>query len=119
MPMKWTIALDRVRVHAFHGLLPQETRVGNMFEVSVEVQMEAYEAAYPIDIASTVNYAELAAMVKAVMAEPEGLLENVALKLRSAMMRQWPQATGGKVKVAKLTPPIPAQMASASVALEW
>lgn len=117
--MKWTIAIDRLRIHAFHGLLPQETRVGNMFEVSVELQLEAESSVYPIDIADSVNYAELAALVKEVMATPEGLLENVALKLRTALLTRWPQATGGRVAVAKLTPPIPAQMASASVSLSW
>ncbi len=55
--MKTTIEITRLRLHAFHGVLEQERRVGNDFEVSVTV-------GYPVvigsdELSATLNYAEL------------------------------------------------------------
>ncbi len=120
--MRLTVAIDRQRVHARHGLLPQETRVGNMFEISVSVWYEVtdnLDEAAMEDISSTVNYAELADLVMKVMASPRQLLETVAIALRKAIVEKWPELGGGSITVVKLTPPISAVMRGATVSIEW
>ncbi len=106
-----------MRIHAFHGVLEQERRVGNDFEVSVAVS-------YPVvvgsdDLSSTLNYAELIYIVKEVMAVPSALLEHVAFRIREAVTSRWPLIDGGSVKVAKLTPPVSAEVAEVAVRLDW
>ena len=120
--MRLTVAIDRQRVHARHGMFPQERKVGNMFEVSVGVWYEIADDTDERDIndiASTVNYAELAGLVKEVMAEPRDLLESVAVALRKEICKKWPDVRGGFLKVVKVTPPVSAAMSGASVCLEW
>ena len=108
----WTVAIERMRVYAYHGVGPQERVVGNEFEVSLAVEVDASDAASGDDVGLTVSYADLAAIVSEEMARPSQLLEHVAARIREAVV-------AGRVTVAKLTPPMPADVASASVTLRW
>lgn len=120
--MRLTVAIDSQRVHARHGMFPQERKVGNMFEVSVSVWYEVADDTVERvmeDIASTVNYAELAAIVTDVMAHPRSLLESVAVALRKAIIARWPDVCGGSLTIVKVTPPVSAAMRGASVSLDW
>lgn len=115
--MKTTIEITRLRLHAFHGVLEQERRVGNDFEVSVTV-------GYPVvigsdELSATLNYAELIDVVKKVMAEPSALLEHVAYRIGEAVTSRWPLIDGGMVRVAKLTPPVRSEVAEVAVTLNW
>ena len=65
------------------------------------------------------DYAEIAEIIKEVMAVPSCLLEHVTHRLRTKLLERFPMVTGGEIKVAKLTPPITAQMESATVTLSW
>lgn len=115
----WTIEVDRLRVYAFHGVDRQERVVGNDFEVSLAVTVEAGAAADADEVSLTVSYADLADMIKVEMAVPSQLLEHVALRIRRAVACRFPQVTSGRVRVAKLVPPIPGRMAAAAVTLQW
>lgn len=115
--MTTSVEIDRLLVRAYHGVFDQERKVGNDFEVTVRVD-------YPWDIDSdsldgTLNYAELISLVQKEMAEPSALLEHVAGRIYRAIEARWSRVTGGYIKIAKLTPPVTAQVASASVSLAW
>ena len=118
--MKLTVRLDRMRIRAFHGLLPQERVVGNIFEVSVNVWFKVTASVETTeDIGSTVNYAELAEMTRQIMSVPCDLIETVAVKIMHALCDRWSFIEGGRVTVTKVTPPVPVQMKGASVEIEW
>lgn len=115
--MTTSVEIDRLWVRAHHGVLEQERKVGNDFEVTVRVD-------YPWDIDSdslddTLNYAELIDLVHKEMSVPSALLEHVAGRIYRAITARWAGVTGGYIKIAKLTPPVKAQLASASVSLAW
>lgn len=113
------VEIDRLRVHAHHGVMAQEREVGNLFEVSVRLLYDMEQAAESDDVVWALNYADLAAVVKEEMAVPSNLLENVVLRLRKVIRARFPAVLGGSIKIAKLTPPIPGQMASVSISTEW
>lgn len=115
----WTVAIERMRVYAYHGVEPQERVVGNEFEVSLAVEVDATDAASGDDVGLTVSYADLAAIVSEEMAQPSQLLEHVAARIRNAVCGRFQAVVAGRVTVAKLTPPMPADVASASVTLRW
>lgn len=128
--MDITIEIDRMRLYAFHGVMEQETRVGNFFEVSASLTYPVTicsalhsqnPEALPVDdeLANTVNYAEVAEIIKQEMSTPSKLLEHVAARIRAAILSRYPIITSGHLKVAKITPPIGAQMRSASITLRW
>ena len=99
----------------------QERLVGNVFEVTLSVDYPPALAAAETDcLDDTLNYASLVRLVRDVMSEPSLLLEHVCGRIRRAVMAEFPDVTGGYVKVSKLLPPVAGvQMESASVVLRW
>ena len=71
------IILRELRFHAFHGVMPQERKVGGEFLVSVKVGYPLEQTMRSDDVANTLNYAELYELVKKEMMQPSCLLEHV------------------------------------------
>ena len=119
MAVKGTIEVNGLRLHARHGVMPQERRVGNLFEVTVHLGYPIEAAMKDDSVEHTLNYAEVVDLVKEVMATPSQLLERVAYRLYEAVTTKWPSITDGCVSVRKITPPIPAQLKDVAVTIEW
>ena len=111
------IILREVRFHAFHGVMPQERKVGADFTVSLRVGVNLSLPAESDDVADTLNYATLYEVVKQQMEIPSQLLEHVAGRVGKAVMDTFPQVTGVDVTLTKLNPPMGADCAGASVEL--
>jgi len=111
------IILREVRFHAFHGVMPQERKVGADFTVSLRVGVDLSLPAESDDVADTLNYATLYEVVKQQMEIPSQLLEHVAGRVGKAVMDTFPQVTGVDVTLTKLNPPMGADCAGASVEL--
>ncbi len=117
--MRTTITLDRMKFHARHGVLEQERRVGNTFEVSLRLDYPFADAMASDNLAATLNYAEVYEVVKREMAEPSQLLEHVAGRIRTALLREFPLISGGFIRIEKCRPPIPGITGSAGVEVSW
>ncbi len=117
--MKTTITLDKMRFHAFHGVLEQERKVGNEFEVSLTVKYDFKKALYTDNLDDTLNYAELYAVVEREMNEPSKLLECVAGRIIGAVKKEFPNIDGGEIEVKKLTPPFKCQLDSVTVKVKF
>lgn len=111
------IILREVRFHAFHGVMPQERKVGADFTVSLRVGVDLSLPVESDDVADTLNYATLYEVVKQQMEIPSQLLEHVAGRVGKAVMDTFPQVTGVDVTLTKLNPPMGADCAGASVEL--
>lgn len=111
------IILREVRFHAFHGVMPQERKVGADFTVSLRVGVDLSLPAESDDVADTLNYATLYEVVKQQVEIPSQLLEHVAGRVGKAVMDTFPQVTGVDVTLTKLNPPMGADCAGASVEL--
>ena len=109
------IELQDVRFHAFHGVMPQEGRVGADFLVSVRVGIALEKAMQSDDVEDTLNYAELYQLVQREMAIPSKLLEHVAGRIVKAIVKAFPDVTSIDLKLMKLNPPMGADCAGASV----
>lgn len=109
------IELQDVRFHAFHGVMPQEGRVGADFLVSVRVGIALEKAMQSDDVEDTLNYAELYQLVQREMAVPSKLLEHVAGRIVKAIGKDFPDVTSIDLKLTKLNPPMGADCAGASV----
>lgn len=113
------ISVDRLKVFARHGVFAQETTVGNEFEVSVRLRVNVPQAMADDELDGTVSYADVVDIIKREMAIPSRLLEHVASRIARAIDQTFPAVKGGTLTVAKLHPPIAAQMAGASFTIEW
>ena len=110
------ITIDGLRLQAHHGVLDQERRVGNTFEISLWIDVPSSDsAAATDDLSLTVNYAEIISIIKNEMRIPSRLIENVAFRIARAVRDRFGAMIGaGEIIVAKLAPPIPAQLEKVS-----
>lgn len=117
--MKVEIKVDRLRLFARHGVLPQERVVGNDFEVTVTAQVEMSDESLACDdLKGTLSYAAIVDVVKREMGVPSQLLEHVAWRIGRSLRKEHPEVTECRVTVAKLLPPIACvELDSASVTL--
>jgi dihydroneopterin aldolase len=76
------IALTGVRAHAHHGVYAFERERGQTFSVDAVLEVDMRAAAAGDDLEKTVNYADLAQKLHAVLTgEPVNLLETLAQQL--------------------------------------
>ncbi len=109
------IIIDRQRVYARHGVLPQEQCVGAYFEVSTEAETAEDIALQSDSLTDTVSYAQLAQIVEQEMHEPSRLLENVAWRIASRMLGDCPTLKSVTIRVMKQNPPMEVECQGAGV----
>ena len=109
------ICLRNVRFHAFHGVMPQESRVGADFLINLRVGYPIVKAMQSDEVGDTLNYAELYDLVKAEMAVPSKLLEHVVGRIVMAIEKCFPQVTSIDLELTKQNPPMGADCDGAGV----
>jgi len=113
--LKTKIELSNMRFYAYHGVLPQETLIGNEFEVTVILEADISAACRSDDVKDTLNYADLFDLVKKEMQTPSRLLEHVAGRIYSRLTGDYPHITSLEVRVAKMHPPVNGEMEKAVI----
>ena len=113
------IHLRNVRFHAFHGVMPQERRVGAYFLVNLRVGYPLEKSMQSDEVADTLNYAALYAVVREEMMTPSNLLEQVAGRFADAVIKGLPQVTSIDLELTKENPPMGANCAGAEVEMHW
>ncbi len=115
---KQTIRLRQMEFYAYHGVLPQEKTVGGRYVVDMALEVVPDEAALlQDDLAGTVNYAEVYALVRREMEVPSELLEHVAARILKAVLKKFASVKRATVEVCKVNPPMGATCKGASVEL--
>ena len=112
------IYIKDMRLHAFHGVLPQERVVGNDYVINVVVDYPFEAACLSDDVADTLNYAELAEVIKQEMAVQSNLLEHVAHRICTAIIRQFPKTRKVSIDLRKVTPPMSVDCSGAGVRVQ-
>lgn len=112
-----SIFINDLRLYAYHGVLPQERRVGGWFVVSLRVHYNITRAMETDEVADTLNYADLYGVVKAEMAVPSQLLEHVAGRIAKAVFGRFPEVLALDLSVTKENPPMGANCSGAGVEL--
>ena len=113
------IFLRNVRFYAFHGVMPQERKVGGEFLVDLSVGYPIEDAMQSDKVEDTLNYAELYQLVKKEMDTPSQLLEHVAGRITRKISEQFPQVTSIDLKITKKNPPMGADCDGAGVELRF
>lgn len=111
------ITLREVRFHAFHGVMPQERKVGADFTVTLRVKADLSRPVFSDNVGDTLNYAALYEVLKREMAQPSRLLEHIAGRIGQAVFDSFPQVETVDVMLAKLNPPMGADSEGAAVEL--
>ncbi len=100
------IELKNIRLYAHHGVLPQEQKLGAWFRVTVSLDYPLETAAETDDLNDTLNYAEVAEVIKTEMQTPSKLLEHVAGRIAKALRTQYPLLRDVKISLTKENPPL-------------
>lgn len=110
-----TIRLNDIRLYAYHGVLEEERTVGAWFRVQLTTRGDFVRAMEEDMLEATVNYAEMASIVKREMAIPSRLLEHVAWRIGTSILQEMNNVEEIEVTVHKEHPPVCVECASASV----
>ena len=111
------IRLTGLQVRGRHGVLAEERRAGQLFVVDAELEVDTRPAAARDDLAETVNYAELADQLTAVVSGPPvDLIETLAARLSDVCLSH-PLVQAATVTVHKPHAPIEAPFTDVSVTI--
>ena len=111
------IFLEDVRIHAYHGVLPQENEVGQDFLVSVRCCVDISEAMEHDTLETTLNYATLYQLIAREMAQTSQLIEHVAGRMAKSIFREFPMVVSLDLTITKLNPPMRGDCKGAGVEL--
>ena len=113
------IHLNRLVVHACHGVYPQEQSVGTDFFVTLLCDVDVSESAFEDDlIDGTVSYGDLARSIRDEMKQPSHLLEHVAMRVGRRLLREQPRIKHLRLRIEKQMPPIGMLLDGAGVEIE-
>ena len=104
--MLYTIDLQGMEFHAFHGCYDLEQRVGNRFEVTLSITTELGGIAAHDAVEEAVNYLTVYEIVRERMAVTQRTIERVATNIIEALHARFPAVRHVRCTVAKLAPPL-------------
>ena len=104
--MNYELHIANLCLHANHGVMEQERRVGADFLVSLTAQMEVTEDAYCEDrLTGTVSYADVIEVIKTEMSVPSNLLEHVAYRTAQKLLKRFSAIQSVTLRIDKQNPP--------------
>lgn len=115
--MNGKIELTGMAFHAFHGCLPEEREMGNLFVVDFSCEYDISEAAGSDSLENTLNYGSIYDLVAREMECPSNLLEHLCGRIVRAIADAHPEIPAFTVKVSKQNPPVQGPAAWASVTI--
>ncbi|HXC05948.1 MAG TPA: dihydroneopterin aldolase [Bacteroidia bacterium] len=110
------ININGIRLHAYHGCLPEEAKLGTDYRVDVSIETDFSASEKTDKLADTVDYCDVYAIVKKEMEIRSKLIEHVCRRILDGLTGKWPKAHI-EVEVTKLRPPIQGDVESVSVIL--
>lgn len=110
------IYLNKMEFYGYHGVLPEETRLGQRFIVDLELELDLAKAGQTDDLNETVNYAEVYELTKEILeGRPYQLIEKVAELLATNLLASFSKINYCTVKLIKPDPPIKGHYRSVAV----
>ena len=114
----YTIELEGLDFHAFHGCYELERQTGSHFEVSLRLTTELGTVAEHDDVTEAVNYLTVYEVVREQMKRTQYTIERVAQNIIDALHERFPQIRETECKVTKIAPPLGGKVARVSVTLK-
>ena len=101
------ILLEGMRFYGYHGVHPEEQKLGQRFKVDVTLAVSLRSAGASDDLAQTVSYSAAFTEIRRVVeGEPRHLIEAVAEEIASAMLALDQRVQRVDVRVAKPEAPV-------------
>lgn len=104
--MKNKIAVEGIKLYAYHGCLPEEEKIGTFYITDVYIETDFSEAAQTDNLNKTVDYVDVYTIVKEEMAIRSKLIEQVGQRIFTRIKHELQGISGLEVKISKLNPPM-------------
>jgi dihydroneopterin aldolase len=104
--MNHTIAVEGIKLYAYHGCLDEEGLIGGHYQVDVYMQTNFTEAAITDDLGKTIDYCAVYEIAKKEMAIRAKLIEDVAMRIHTTILKKFVMAQKARVRVTKFSPPM-------------
>ena len=114
----YTIELEGMDFHAFHGCYELEQQTGSHFEVSLRLTTKLGMVAEDDDVTKAVNYLTVYEVVREQMQRTQCTIERVAKNIIDALHLRFPQICETECRVTKIAPPLGGKVARVSVVLQ-
>ncbi|HBJ8840836.1 TPA: dihydroneopterin aldolase [Listeria monocytogenes] len=113
------IYLNELVFYGYHGVLAEETKLGQTFRVSLILGLSTKKAGISDSVDDTVSYAEVYETVKEIVeGTPFKLIEALAEKIATEVLTGYPLLEEVTVKLIKPNPPIPGHYDFVAVEIE-
>lgn len=110
------IYVNKMEFYGYHGVFPEENRLGQRFIVDLMVEANLQQAGVNDDLQYSINYGELYNMCKDIVeGQRYHLVEAVAETIAATCLEQFSRVMVCTVKVIKPDPPIPGHYDSVAV----
>ena len=113
--MKGTVKVENLKIFAYHGCMDEEKIIGSDYIVNIKASCIISEKAFADDITKTVDYVDLARIVKREMAIRSKLLESVAKRISRSCFKEVPLIDDLFVSISKICTPINADVEAVTV----
>lgn len=113
------IFIKGLSVHAYHGVLTYEGKVGQGFSIDLELEIDLSDAARSDKVVDTVSYDKVAeCATKAFCGKPYKLIEAAAGSVANAVLAAFPRVQSIEVTIHKPHAPIAAIFSDVGITLK-
>jgi 7,8-dihydroneopterin aldolase/epimerase/oxygenase len=116
--MSDSIFITGLALHAYHGVMPHEAKVGQTFSVDLKLSIDLSAAARSDKVLDTVSYDKVVECVcDAFCAQRFRLIEAAAGRVADAVLAKFPRVSAIEVTIHKPHAPITATFSDVGVTL--
>ncbi|MGY6561930.1 MAG: dihydroneopterin aldolase [Luteibaculaceae bacterium] len=112
------IEVKGIRVYANHGCLPQETTIGQEYQVDVTLFCDFTASAVEDNLEKTIDYVFVNSIVVEECKIANKLIENVGYRILNRLKESFDILEKAQVKVIKFNPPINGDVDFVAITIE-
>lgn len=96
-----------MQFYGYHGVFPEENKLGQRYQVDVELHLPLDKPGTTDSIEDTINYAEAYGLIKSIVeGETYRLIEALAERVASSLLQTYTSINEITVRVLKPHPPV-------------
>src|SRR5699024_10573268 len=101
------IILRQMQFYGFHGLLPEENKLGQRFNVDVELNLDLRKPGQTDQMEDSIDYSMVYEVIEEIVeGEAKNLIESVAESIARSLLNTFGLLQSCQVRVVKPDPPI-------------
>lgn len=108
--------MQGMRFYGYHGVFPEENKLGQQFIVDLIMELDLSEAGQTDDFTKALNYAEVYEVIKGIVkGKPHKLIEALAEHIAQSVLDNYTKVSETVVRVTKPNPPFDVQFDGVTV----